>query len=75
MNNTTTINIFNSDNSDIAFINTPYCQIMTTIAYKILKFESIIKKPIMTSYAFFTIVAFSKINSFAYINSIVIQNL
>ena len=32
MNNTTTINVFNSDNSNIAYNNTKHCQIMTTIA-------------------------------------------
>ena len=48
---------------------------MTTNAYIILKFESIIKKPIVANHTFFTSIAFSKINSFAYINSIVIRNL
>ena len=42
MNNTKIINIFDSDNSNIACINTYHCQIMTTTAYKILKFKSII---------------------------------
>ena len=41
MNNTTIINIFNSDNSNIAYIN---AQIMTIMTYKILKFKSVIKK-------------------------------
>ena len=43
MNNTTIINIFNSDNSNIAYIKTLHCQ---TIAYIILKFESMIKRKI-----------------------------
>ena len=51
MNNTTIINIFNSDNSNIAYINTLHCQIMTTIVYRILKFESMIKKPIVTNHS------------------------
>ena len=36
---------------------------MTTIAYRILTFESMIKKPVMANYAFFAIVTFSKFNS------------
>ena len=36
---------------------------MTTITYIILKFESVIQKPIVTNYAFFAVVTFSKINS------------
>ena len=45
MNNTTVIKTLNSDNnSNIAYIKTQHCQIMATIAYKILKFETMIKK-------------------------------
>ena len=45
MNNTTVIKALNSDNnSNIAYIKTQHCQIMATIAYKILKFETMIKK-------------------------------
>ena len=40
MNNTTIINIFNSDNSNTAYIKSQNTQIIATIAYKILKFES-----------------------------------
>ena len=68
MNNTTIINIFNSDNSNIAYIKTAHCR---TIAYMILKFESMIKRKIMANHTFLT---FGKIN-FAYINSIVTQRL
>ena len=75
MNNTTIINIFNSNNSNTAYIKTQHCQIRTTIAYRILKIESMIKKPIMANHVFFAAVTFSKINSFAYINSFVIQHL
>ena len=42
---------------------------ITTIAYRVLKFESMIKEPIVGSHTFFAVVTFSKINSFAYINS------
>ena len=45
---------------------------MTTIAYRILKFEFVIKKPIMTNRTFFAV---SMINAFDYINPIVIQPL
>ena len=75
MNNTTVINILNSDNSNIAFMKTQNCKIMTTIVNIILKFESMIKKPLIANHAFFAVVTFSKINSFAHINSIVIQRL
>ena len=47
---------------------------MTTIAYLILKFKSMIKIPIVTNQTFFPIVTFSRIIFFAYINSIVIQH-
>ena len=60
------MNIFNSDNSNIAYSN---------IANRILKFKPMIKKPIMTNHTFFAVVTFSKISSFADINSIVIQCL
>ena len=43
MTNTTIINTFNSDNSNIAYINTEHCQIMTTIADRMLKFKPMIK--------------------------------
>ena len=37
MNNTTKINHFHSDNVNIAYIKEENCQILTTIAYRILK--------------------------------------
>ena len=37
---------------------------MTTIAYIILKFESMIKKPIVANHTLFTSITFSKINFF-----------
>ena len=43
---------------------------MTTNAYRILTFKSVIEKPIAANHTFF---AFSKINSFTCVNSIVIQ--
>ena len=75
MNNTTIINIFNSDNSNIVYIKTQNRQIMTNIAYRILNFEPTIKKSIETNHALFAVVTFSRTNSFAFINSIVIQCL
>ena len=50
-------------------------QIMTVITYMICKFESMIKKPIVGNHAFSTFITFSRINSFASIDSIVIQHL
>ena len=73
MNNTTRINIFNSDNSNIAYINTQHRKNMATIANRILKFESMIKKPIVANHTFFSVITFGKMNSFAYINSLVAQ--
>ena len=77
---TTLINILDSDNSNIAYIKTQHFQSMTTIAYIILKFESMIKKPITANHTFFTVVTFSSftscfINSLAYISSIVFMAL
>ena len=46
--------------------------IMTTIAYRIFKYEYVIKKP---NHTFFAVVTFSKTNFFAYINSVIIQHL
>ena len=39
---------------------------MTTIAYRILKFERMTKKSIVVNHALFTSITFIKINSFAY---------
>ena len=57
------INIFNSDNDNIACMETQSCQIMTTSTCIILKFESMIKKSIVTNHAFSTFITFSRINS------------
>ena len=60
MNNTTIINIFNGDNSSIAYINTRHCQVITTIAFIVLKVESMIKKSKVKNYAFFAVVTFTR---------------
>ena len=73
MNNTTISNIFSNGLSNIAYVNTILCQLMRTIAYRLLKFESMIKNPIMQNRKYFAVVTFSKINSFAFIISIVIS--
>ena len=75
MINTTITNIFNSDNKNIAYIKTKHHLIMTASAYRTPKVETMFKKPIVTSHAFFTAITFSRINSFTYINSTVIQDL
>ena len=59
------INIFNSDPSNIIYIKTKNCKNMTTIAYRISKFDSMIKNPIVTNYGFLTSITFSRI-SFLY---------
>ena len=73
MNSTTIINIFNSDN--IAYIKTQHRQILAAIEYKILKFEPIIKRPTVINHALRTVITFSRINSFAYVNSFLIHHL
>ena len=69
------INTFNSDNNNIAYIKTQHHQIMATNTYRILKFEPMIKKVIVTNHTLFDAVTFRNISSFAYIDSIVIENL
>ena len=64
MHNTAIINILNSDNSNVANINTQHCQMMTTIANRDLIFKPMIKVPIVANHTFFTIITFSRINSF-----------
>ena len=61
---------FNSFNSNDVYIKKQNCQIMAAITNITLKFESMIKKPLMASHTFFAVVTFA----FAYINSIVIQH-
>ena len=46
---------------------------MTTIAYRIVKLESVFKKTKVKNDTFFAVVTFSKINSFAYISSVIIR--
>ena len=46
--------------------NTLKWAFMATIPYRILKFESMSKKPISASHTFFAVLTFSKINSSAY---------
>ena len=75
MNNKTIVNTFNSYNSNISKTKAQYQQIMTTITNGILKFEPMIKIPMMTNHTFFTVITFSYINSFTEINYIVIQHL
>ena len=74
MNNTRINKTFNRDNSNIANMKTQQCQIMRTITNGILK-EPMIKKPIVTNYTFLAVTTFMKINSFAYINSVLIHDL
>ena len=52
VNNATIINTINSNNNNIAKKKTQHHEIMPTVANGILKFEPIIKKPIVTSYEF-----------------------
>ena len=63
-NNTTAINTFNSDNSNITKIKTQQIEIM-----------HMIKKPIVADNILFTVITFSHMNCFTYINSLVIWHL
>ena len=69
------LNTFISDNSNIAYFKTQHHQIMARITYKILKFETMIKKPLVTNHAFFAVITFSNISSLAEISSSVIRHL
>ena len=64
MNNTAIYNTLNSDNSNIANIKAQHQQIMTTIKNRFLKFEPMIKIPILSENTFFTVITFSNSNSF-----------
>ena len=66
INNTTITNIFNIENSDITKTKTQYYQIMTVISNKILIFKPLIKKPIATNRALFTVINFSDISIYCY---------
>ena len=50
-------------NGNIALIQTQHREIVKTIVNRILKFKVLIKKPIVTNYAFCTVITFSKTNS------------
>ena len=56
MDNKTIINTFNSDNRNIANIKKQYHQIMTTITERIVKFNSMIKRPVITNHTNFTVI-------------------
>ena len=73
--NNTIINTLNCDDNNITRISTEHFEIMTNITNRILKFKPTIKKPIVEIYTFFTIITFSKFNSFACTTSIVLQRL
>ena len=60
MNNTTTSHTLKSDNSNIASIKTQHHKIMTTITYRILKFEPKIKKSIVTNYTLLTVICLNQ---------------
>ena len=63
MNNTTIINLFSSNNSNIPnIVANIHQQIMKTITDRILKPKLIIKKPIVAHYTFFVAITFGKIS-------------
>ena len=64
MNNTNVIKLFNSESSEI-----------TTITNIILKIKRMTKTAMVANHALFTVITFSRVNSFAYISSTVIKHL
>ena len=54
MSNTTIINTFYRDNSNITKIKTQHRQIMASIINRIVKFKPMIKRAIVTNYTFYT---------------------
>ena len=74
MNYITLINTCNSDNRNITRIKTRHRQIMATITNRILRFERMIKVQTVVDNTFFTVITFIRINSFTYINSVVIEH-
>ena len=63
MNNTTIINLFSSNNSNIPnIVANMHQQIMKTITDRILKPKLIIKKPIVAHHTFFIALTFGKIS-------------
>ena len=64
MNNTTIINTFNSDNSNITNINTKLLKIMTTITGITLKYKKMIAKTVVKNLTLCTVIIFSRIKSF-----------
>ena len=79
MNKSAIINTFNQlrwlIDTDVGKIKRQNREIMTAIIEWILKFEPMIKKPIVAKHTFCTDITFSRINSFPYLNFIMIQNL
>ena len=75
MNNTAIITTFNSDNINIVNIKKQHCRIIRIIRIRILKFKSMIKKTIVADNTFFTVITFSRINSFTGISSLKVQHL
>ena len=75
MNNTTIINIFNCDNSNITRSKTLHLPVMTTITDIILKLKSMVKNPIVNNHTFFTVITYININTFRKYYSIVMQDL
>ena len=58
------INTFNSDNNNIANIKAQHQQTMTTIKNRFLKFEPMIKIPIVAGDSFFIVITFSNSSSY-----------
>ena len=63
INNSTIVNTFKSDNSNISYIQRKHCKSMSTITNRILKIKLMLKKPILTDKALLLIITLKNINS------------
>ena len=56
------ISVFSSVDSNIANTKTPHQQTMTNVTNRLLKFNPMIKIPVVENHKFFTVITFSNIN-------------
>ena len=63
INNSTIVNTFKSDNSNISYIQRKHCKSMPIITNRILRIKLMLKKPILTDKALLLIITLKNINS------------
>ena len=74
MNNATIINIFNSDNAILLILRHNIVKSWQSLHTESWNLNPWLKKAAVTNHAFFATMTFSRISSFPYISSIVIQH-